>query len=111
MATGTVLKTATPLFPAQAIGDCLRDELTSAVTGVLKRKGAPVPPGPLSGLPFFVDSLCAVEALCVLDDLLPFTVDESAVRAGGYDSIDAAVNDIVARVQSKWNDHYLGGKK
>jgi len=43
--------------------------------------------------------LSVVEILCVLDEILPFEVGESVVRAGGYGSIQEAVDDVTASGQ------------
>jgi hypothetical protein len=98
-------------FPAKAIAECLSEELVGEVKAALERKGEDLPAGKLTHLPIFIDSLSVVETLCVLDDVLPFSVDESVVRAGGYDSIEAAVNDVVTRIEGKWNEHHTGAKK
>jgi len=93
-----------PTFPAKAVADCLRDELVDAVQAAARRKGTAIPATPkeLVGAQIEIDSLVVVEILCALDEILPFQVDESVVRAGGYDSIGAAVLHVVGRVESKW---------
>jgi len=110
----TTIKPAAPSlpFPAAAVAECLRDELITAVqaAAALEKKPLPASESGLTTLPIFIDSLSVVETLCVLDDVLPFSVDESVVRAGGYNSIDAAINHVVSRIEKKWNEYYSGGK-
>ena len=55
-----------------------------------------------------IDSLEVVEILCTLDDLLPFEVNESVVRPGGYSSIEDAVTNLSARIEKRWRKHYEG---
>ena len=48
-----------------------------------------------------IDSLTAVEILCVLDEV-PFTVNESVVRPGGYSSIQDALTHLNERIEKQW---------
>lgn len=112
MSTTVTTKPAdVPVFPAEAVADCLKQELIEAVRAEGERNEEDLPENPdeLAAYSRFVDSLSVVEILCVLDDVLPFTVDESVVRAGGYDSIDAAVKHVMGRVEKKWIEHYGEG--
>jgi hypothetical protein len=103
-------KTIKP-YPADAVADCLRDEFVKAVRDEAARSGQVLPENDddLVGLPVEIDSLTAVENLCALDDILPFQVDESVVRAGGYDSVNEAINHIVGRIEGKWQEYHEGG--
>jgi hypothetical protein len=55
-----------------------------------------------------IDSLGVVEVLCALDDLVPFPVDESVVRPGGYNSINEAVRHVVGRIERAWRQYQDG---
>ena len=90
----------------------MREELLNAIRKTYKRKGWPLPPDDTSvlALPIEIDSHTVVEALPVLDDILPFKVTESVVKAGGYSSVDAAIKHVTGRVEKKWNEHHAGAK-
>jgi hypothetical protein len=107
--TKALTKTA-PSFPADAVRDCLRDELIAAVKAEARRRGSPLVgnASQLGKMAIEIDSLTVVETLCALDDVLPFQVDESVVRAGGYESIDEASTHVVGRIEAKWKQHHQG---
>lgn len=109
MATVTApsIKTTTS-YPAAAVAAILRDELLRAVRARCRRRGEALPKGDADVVILVVeiDSLTVVELLSALDDVLPFEVTECVVKAGGYDSIAAAVKHVVGRVESKWNKHH-----
>lgn len=99
-------------YPADAVAACLHDELLKALRAEAHRTGRVLPDNPdeITMLAIEIDSLTVVEVLCSLDDILPFEVRESAVRAGGYGSIDAAVTDLAKCIERQWREHYDGGK-
>ncbi len=109
METGTApaIKTKTS-YPAAAVTAILREELLRAVRARCRRRGEALPKGDADVVILVVeiDSLTVVELLSALDDVLPFQVTECVVKAGGYDSIAAAVKHVVGRVESKWNKHH-----
>lgn len=100
-----------PSFPSAMVAEVLRDELLAAVRRRFKRKGKPLPHSDdeLVILGVEIDSLSVVELLSSLDDILPFQVTESVVKAGGYNSIAQAVAHVTKRVESKWVKHHGGG--
>lgn len=110
-APAVVVPKPVPAYPKNDIAHALRGELIAAVRDMAARKGQALPPndGDLVVLGVEIDSLTAVEILCVLDDLLPFMVGESVVRAGGYGSINEAVTHVVGRVEKEWGKHHQGG--
>jgi hypothetical protein len=112
MATSTITTPIGTTFPSAKVEAALRDELIVSVRAVARRKGIPLPPKDedLVVASMEIDSLTLVEILCVLDDILPFEVGESAVQAGGYGSIREAVDDVVKRVEREWQKHQRGGK-
>ena len=113
MATIAVLGAKTiPAYPAANIAAVLRHELLGVIRRRFRRKGTPLPKkdGEVLIITIEIDSLTVVELLSSLDDVLPFEVTESVVKAGGYNSIEAAVQHVTGRVESKWNKHHGGGK-
>jgi hypothetical protein len=101
-----------PPYPAAAVATVMREELLRAVRSRFRRKGKPLPiaDDEVAILVIEIDSLTVVELLSNLDDLLPFKVTESVVKAGGYGSIEAAVKHVVSRIETKWNNYHAGGK-
>jgi hypothetical protein len=113
MAVTTASITETiPLYPAAAVAAVMQEELLRAVQSRFRRKGQPLPTADneVVVLAVEIDSLTVVELLSSLDDVLPFKVTESVVKAGGYGSIEAAVNHVVGRIETKWNKYHAGGK-
>jgi acyl carrier protein len=101
-----------PPYPATAVAAVMREELLRAVRSRFRRKGQPLPiaDDEVVILAVEIDSLTVVELLSNLDDILPFKVTESAVKVGGYGSIEAAVKHVVSRIETKWNKYHKGGE-
>jgi hypothetical protein len=101
-----------PPYPGTAVAAVMQAELLRAVRSRFRRKGQPLPLGDdeVVILAVEIDSLTVVELLSNLDDILPFKVTESVVKAGGYRSIEAAVKHVVSRIETKWNSYHQGGK-
>ena len=113
MASTTAPITQTiPPYPASAVAAVMQEELLRAVRSRFRRKGQPLPlaDDEVVLLVVEIDSLTVVELLSNLDDILPFKVTESVVKAGGYGSIEAAVKHVVSRIETRWNKHHKGGK-
>lgn len=113
MATITIPGAKTkPAYPAGDVAGVLCHELLGAIRRRFRRKGVPLPKNDeeVVIMTIDIDSLTVVELLSSLDDILPFEVSESVVKAGGYDSIDAAVKHLTGRIATKWNKHHGGGK-
>jgi hypothetical protein len=102
-------KTAPP-YPAAAVAAVMQEELLRAVRARFRRKGKSLPAADSEVvlLAVEIDSLTVVELLSNLDDILPFKVTESVVKAGGYGSIEAAVKHVVGRIETKWKKHHAG---
>lgn len=107
--TASITKTI-PLYPATAVAAVMREELLRAVRSRFRRKAQPLPKADsdVIVLATEIDFLTVVELLSALDDILPFKVTESVVKAGGYGSIESAVKQIVSRIESKWKKHHTG---
>ena len=113
MASTTAPITQTiPPYPATAVAAVMQEELLRAVRSRFRRKGQPLPiaDDEVVLLAVEIDSLTVVELLSNLDDILPFKVTESVVKAGGYGSIEAAVKHVVSRIEIRWNKYHKGGK-
>jgi hypothetical protein len=112
MANTIALSQTIPPYPATAVAAVMQSELLRAVRSRFRRKGQPllIADDALVLLAVEIDSLTVVELLSNLDDILPFNVTESVVKAGGYGSIEAAVKHVVSRIETKWNSYQKGGK-
>lgn len=51
-----------------------------------------------------IDSLIVVGVLCAIDEVVSFPIPESVVRAGGYDSVVQVVEDLIPKIEKKWEN-------
>ncbi len=98
-------------FPTAAVEACLRDELVETVKGEAAIKGVALPAAPtqIAQTPFQVDSLVVVSILCAVEPIVGFELPESVVRAGGYVSVDSALEHLLPRIEKLWTKR-KGGK-
>jgi hypothetical protein len=100
------------VFPLEAVVKALVDDLILVATAEAQVRGMALPsdrPGIMvASVP--MDSLSVVATLIAVENILKFELKESMVRTGGYDSIQAAVNHLVPRIQVAW-DRKKGHKK
>lgn len=98
-------------FPRKEIELCIRDflreeaEVQAAVHSETKQpkniQNSSFGPQPT------IDSLVCVEVLVELESkVIPFPLPESLIRAGGYDSVDEVVMDLLPRIKARWDKHY-----
>ncbi|RUU14180.1 hypothetical protein EOD23_01945 [Mesorhizobium sp. USDA-HM6] len=82
----------------------LREELIETVKTEAAMKGIALPPDEpgICKAPVPIDSLVAVSILTVVEAIIGFTLPDSVVRTGGYASVDAALADLVPRIEAKW---------
>ena len=99
------------VYPATRVASALKRELVDSIRAIARRKGMVVPrdDDSLVAANVEIDSLSVIEILCVLDEILPFEVGDSVVRAGGYGSVREAVDDVTASVEREWIKHHHGG--
>lgn len=108
-ASASATKIAT--FPAAAVAECLRAELIDTVKADASIKGITLPPEPaqIARMPFQVDSLVTLSILCAVEPIVGFELSESVVRAGGYSSVESALEQLLLRIEEQWNK-LKGGK-
>jgi len=94
------------VFPKSLVEACLEKALTEIVTDQAQLSGTSLPTSGLLTAQVDIDSLCAVEILCLLDELLPFQLTECVVKPGGYSSIAQGVTHLTSGAEAKWNDHH-----
>jgi hypothetical protein len=92
------------VFPATAVKECLREELIHIVESRVELRGQPPPsiPAAIVAGPFPLDSLEVVEILCRVDELLGFELPDRVVRAGGYNTIDQAIGQLLPCIEREW---------
>ncbi|CAN5127251.1 hypothetical protein BH10PSE2_BH10PSE2_11300 [soil metagenome] len=96
-------------FPLQAVTDCLLKELTALAKAEAEIQMIPLPaqPAALTTMKVRLDSLTVVDLVCELEPVLGFD-PKDIVRTGGYDSIKAAMDHMVPRVEAAWRRKHPG---
>ncbi|WP_292040077.1 MULTISPECIES: hypothetical protein [unclassified Brevundimonas] len=97
-------------FPVQETSACLLAELTSLAESELKLQGLTPPdtPGALLTTKIRLDSLTVVDVTLALEDILGFE-PKNIVQTGGYDSIQAALDHMMPRLEAAWKKNYPAG--
>lgn len=105
MDTATETKKGT--FPRSAVELELRDELMMAAATEAALHGNSLPATPAEAVlaPVSIDSLTAVEIVCAVEPVLGFKPSNSTVQAGGYNSIQDALNHLMPRLERQWRKH------
>jgi hypothetical protein len=104
LATIAPTAAAKPAFPTAAVQACLRAELVEAVRMDASIKGIPLPSSPvqIAKTAIQIDSLVVVEILCAIDPIVGFELPDSVVRAGGYASVEIALDHLMPRIEGLW---------
>jgi acyl carrier protein len=115
MAVETIVEPATTKpFPTVDVEAKLRDLLLDGVMADAELKGIALPadkPGKFSAS-IRLDSLGVVDLLCGLEPVVGFELKENLVKAGGYKSINDAVEHLMPRIEKAWTKNGItGGKK
>lgn len=113
MQSTVALKPSRSGFPKAAVRAALKEELVKGLRAEAQRNNRTLPSSDddLAKLEQDIDSLFVVEILCVLDTVLPFQVDESVVRKGGYRSVNAALAHLAVTVEAAWTEWSAKGGK
>ena len=94
-------------FPVNDVTKALVDELLLIAKDEAQVRGIALPgdrPGMMAAaIP--MDSLSVVATLVAIEKHLGFELKESIVRTGGYDSVQAAIDHLVPRIQVAWGMH------
>lgn len=105
----TVITIAAPApvlapFPVAAVEACLRAELLEAIRAEASIKEIALPSAPteIAKTAFQVDSLVIVAILCAVEPIVGFELLESVVRAGGYGSVESAIEHLLPRIEHYW---------
>ncbi len=84
-------------FPAREVKACIREALDaeqSAQQSLRPRAASACAPE--------IDSLVVVEVICAIEELLGVTLPTSFAPRGGYDNVDACVDDLLAQTRGVW---------
>src|SRR5205823_6790656 len=94
----------TASFSASAVEADLRAELIEAVKVEASLRGIPLPAAPaqIAKAGVELDSLVVVAILCVLEPIVGFELPDSVVRAGGYASVQSALENLLPRIEKEW---------
>jgi len=104
MATLAPPASAVTVFPTAAIEACLHDELVETIKSLAKIKGLALPTAPaqIATTSVQIDSLVCIEILCAVEPIVGIELPEKVVKAGGYGSIDAAIKNLIPRIEAEW---------
>ena len=91
-------------FPTAAVEACLLGELVEAVKEEALMRGIslPTPPTQIAKAHIPIDSLVAVSILCAIEPIIGCQLPESVVRAGGYNSVEDAIGQLLPRIEKEW---------
>jgi hypothetical protein len=104
MATLATLAPIVKSFPMKEVLDALTHELMDVAQSEAQVRGITLPSAPADAVKAAVpmDSLTVVDALCVLDAIVGFQLKESIVQMGGYDSVEAALKNMIPKIEKAW---------
>jgi hypothetical protein len=113
-ATGTLVKPGTAaVFPAAAVEAKLREELLSVAESAAAMHSIALPPtlAAQCAAAIQLDSLAVVDVLLSIEGIIGCTLKDHIVKAGGYTSVNAAIEHLTPRIQSAWGKHAAKGNK
>lgn len=104
MATIAPPAPTTMAFPLAEVEACLRDELIETIKSMAKIKGISLPAttAQIATTLVQIDSLVCVEILCAVEPIVQFELPEKVVKAGGYGSVDSAIEHLIPRIREEW---------
>ncbi|WOH63696.1 acyl carrier protein [Bradyrhizobium sp. BWA-3-5] len=102
----TVSSAQVAAFPAAQVEACIRNVLAdqAADQAILRPHPPTTTPGIVPGASWEpeVDSLVAVEIICVVEEILGLKLPATFSPRGGYDTAEACVNDLMSQAQVAW---------
>jgi hypothetical protein len=113
--TGTLVKTATTTvgFPLAAVEAKLREELLGVAESAAAMHSITLPYDPIAqgAAAIQLDSLAVVDVLLSVEQIVGCTLKDHIVKAGGYSSINSAIEHLTPRIKSAWDKHAAKGGK
>ncbi len=100
------------VFPRHELELLLTDELLLAADTEAGMLGITLPTQQTQAVktPVPIDSLVAVGILCSVEPVLGFPAPDATVRAGGYDSVQDALDHLLPRLERQWQKNQRGTK-
>lgn len=94
-------------FPASEIVAVLHEEFVSVVAAEAELLEIQLPDEfhDVSQMAFDIDSLAAIEILTAVEIIVGIDLPSSVVKAGGYESINDAVETLLPNIEEQWNKH------
>jgi hypothetical protein len=91
-------------FPQDKVTATLLTELLHVAKAEAQVRGIALPPEAPKIMKAAVpmDSLSVVDTLCALEPIVGFELRDSIVRTGGYNSIEAAMEHLIPRIERAW---------
>ena len=91
-------------FPKAEVEAKLKGALLGAAQSDAAVKGITLPPtiAGQASASVRLDSLDVVSLLCEVEPVLGFKLQESLVRAGGYSSVNQAMDHLLPRIEQAW---------
>lgn len=104
MATLAPPKPTVAVFPKAEVIAALTEELIQVAKSEAQVRGIPLPPDAPKIIKAAVplDSLSVVDTLCAIEPKVGVQLRESIVQTGGYDSIEAAIEHLIPRIERAW---------
>jgi hypothetical protein len=114
MSVGTITKPgSTKAFPKAAVEAKLRDALLQSANSNATLKGIALPNDAIGQAAASVrlDSLDVVNLLCDIEPIVGFELKNSLVRAGGYNSVNRAMDHLMPQIEKAWEKNGNNGTK
>lgn len=110
----TPLKSGTALsFPLAAVESKLREELLGVAESAATMHSIALPSDPAAqcAAAIQLDSLAVVDVLLSVEEIVGCTLKDHIVKAGGYSSINSAIEHLTPRIKSAWEKNAAKGSK
>jgi hypothetical protein len=112
--TDTLVKAGTTVsFPLAAVEAKLREELLGVAKSAAAMHSITLPTDSATQCATAVqlDSLAVVDVLLSVEAIVGCTLKDHIVKAGGYSSVNAAIEHLTPRIKSVWDKHVAKGSK
>jgi hypothetical protein len=91
----------------------LREELLGVAQSAADMHSIALPADPAAQCAAAVqlDSLAVVDVLLSVEEIVGCTLKDHIVKAGGYSSVNSAIEHLTPRIKSAWGKHAAKGSK
>lgn len=84
---------------------------SAAADAGIKGIAFPTAPAAQAATAIQIDSLVVVSLLCAIEPTLGMKLQDSVVKAGGYTSVNHAMEHLMPRIEKAWEKHKSKGAK